>query len=886
MSETYIAATLLNIAKEGLRDIGYRDDLLREHYGFVDILAQDQPLRQIELAAFAQEPPSYRNACIGAIITPHDGPEAIKHYRALGAPQILAIYPEAEIIRRWKIPAHGDPIPIELIEPSQLHATIQARRDEWNPERVLRAKSIGFATAPRQLDFFDVGLLPTLEELVHSKLDSLLQEVIASSKSVYKEHHDKSLDYKALFRLIFRLIAAKLLGDRQYPGNWLDSNTQEVIRAVEAFYFQGAPAEAVLNDRDVQDVAWRKIRTAFSFQNLSVQALAYVYENTLVSPETRKGYGTHATASQLAEYIVNSLPFEALATDERHVFEPFCGHAPFLTAALGRLRALLPANMDTEQRHSYLIHMLSGMDVDSFACEVARNSLILADYPNPNGWHIENSNVFTSPELSHHLAKVQVILCNPPFEDFRRGERHVFSTNKAVEALLLALRGQPNLLGFILPRSFIDGQMYRKARQQIDNLYNNVALVALPDNAFHYSEAETVLLIAHGRHTVQSVRRSALVTKSDYERFIHTGEPTWQRETSTDQAQSATKSTIWYGRLEHIWDALAHLPRLGDVADIHNGIQYKAFKEKASKLVSDEPHAGFAPGLVRVTDEFEPYIPGPFKYLNMDPENMLYEAYKRPWEKPKVIANAARKSRGPWTIVAAIDEQGFVCYENFDGIWPRGDIPLEVIAALLNGPIANAFLSTHRTTRRNKIETIKRIPIPRLRPPLIRLIVSLVGGYCSYRKQWLEQPEQAKYFEGCCRGIMRQLDDELLTAYDLPLQLERELVKYFDETRRPGPTTLTKVDASSSKELYTSIIRVENIKNEDGNKIVEAVIMNWDSDELARFPLALVPTSIQEKVAQDIWLLAKVNVGAEKAQDLVFEDIELAPKQDTNNEVA
>ncbi len=634
MSETYTAATLLNSVKAGLRDIGYRDDLLREHYGFVDILAQDQPLRQIELAAFAQEPPSYRNACIGITIPSYDGPEAIRVYRALGAPQILALHPKAHMIRRWKIPAQGDPIPIDTIEPSQLYTTIQAHRDEWNPERVLRAKSIGFASGPVQLDFFDIGLLPTLEELVHSKLDNLLEEVMASSKSVYKERHNKELDYHALFRLVFRLIAAKVLGDRQYPGNWLSSNTQEVIRAVEAFYFQGTPTEPVLNDRNVQDEAWRKIRTAFSFQNLSVEALAYVYENTLVSPETRKEYGTHATASQIAEYIVNSLPFEELAIDERHVFEPFCGHAPFLTAALGQLRALLSPDLNTRQRHNYFIQMLSGMDLDSFACEVALNSLIQADYPNPNGWRITNSDVFTSPELTDHVKHAQVVLCNPPFEDFRRGERHIFSTNKAIEALLLVLRKSPKMLGFVLPRSFVDGRRYRGARQQIENLYNNISLVALPDNAFNYSEAETVLLIAHGQRIVQPVRRSALVEKNDYQRFIHTGEPTWQREMLIDQA--ATRGNLWHSRLEHLWDVLAHLPRLGEFADIHTGIQYIHFEKNASHLVSDEPRTGFAPGLLLVADGFEPYVPGPFKYLNMDPKYMRRQAYKLPWNKPKV----------------------------------------------------------------------------------------------------------------------------------------------------------------------------------------------------------------------------------------------------------
>ena len=67
MAEAFTTSALLTMAREGLRDIGYQNDLLREGYEFDDILAQDQP-RKIELAGFAQEPLSYRNACIGIAV--------------------------------------------------------------------------------------------------------------------------------------------------------------------------------------------------------------------------------------------------------------------------------------------------------------------------------------------------------------------------------------------------------------------------------------------------------------------------------------------------------------------------------------------------------------------------------------------------------------------------------------------------------------------------------------------------------------------------------------------------------------------------------------------------------------------------------------------------
>jgi type I restriction-modification system DNA methylase subunit len=796
MAEQYTTEQLLTMVRDGLLDIGYQHSLLISNYRFVDVLGASFQERQIDLAAFAQDPPSYRNSCFGIAVPHHDGSEAILAYRALGAPQILALHPDDGEIRRWRMVARGKPELIERIDPDHLRATIRDHRNEWSPEQVLRAKSISFTPGVRQLDFFDIGLIPAIDEIVQKKLDKLLQDVIATSKVVYIEHHNHEPDYRSLFRLVFRLIAAKLLADRQHEGNWTDSSAQVVIEAIENFYFQNTQPEPVLSDKIVQQVAWDKIRTAFPFWNLSVEALAYVYENTLVSPEIRRKQDTHATPPEIAEYVVQHLPFEELDQDERCVFEPFAGHAPFLIATLGRLRILLrPLDLNAKQRHDYFVRMLSGMEIDSFACEVARYSLILADYPNSNGWRIENADVFNSPKLDNYLKRARIVLCNPPYGDFNSEERQtntsIRATNKAVEALRRVLQHPPKMLGFVLPRVFIDGQSYREVRKQVASLYNNIDLVGLPEKIFRYSKAETVLLIAYGKRTDEPRWRSASVESQDRQKFILRGEPTWQTEAPIYATQNVANPVFWHTPLHRVWNALEHLPHLEELAQVHRGIEYKvSFKANASILVSDEPRTGFRPGLLRVREGFEPYTINSFRYLNTNPELMLYKAYKLPWEAPKVIANAARISADRWVIAGAIDEQGLVCSQRFHGIWPTSKMPLEVIAALINGPVANAFVSTHRTSRGdNRVRTVRQIPVPNLTPTQIESTVSLVSEYRSYRTQWLEQPEHAAYFEQRCREIVQQIDAELLTAYNLPPRLERELLDYFAGYRRPGPVS-------------------------------------------------------------------------------------------------
>jgi hypothetical protein len=313
-------------------------------------------------------------------------------------------------------------------------------------------------------------------------------------------------------------------------------------------------------------------------------------------------------------------------------------------------------------------------------------------------------------------------------------------------------------------------------------------LVALPDITFQHSTLETVILIAYGERSKKGRRHSIFIDKKDYGEYIRTGQPTWQRDVTISFTGHETDPILWYNSLQHIWDECSYLSLLNSITDIHNGIEYKIpFRKNAAKLISDTPRPGYSPGLVKVKDGFEPYYIDAVKYLNVNPELMLYDAYKLPWERPKVLVNAVRLTRGSWTIAGSIDEQGLICYHNFHGIWPTNNVSIEVIAALLNSPFANAFISTHRASQHNLVGILRRIPIPNLTNSQTQSIISLVEKYRLYREQWLAQPERSDYFEQLCRELMWQIDAEVLAAYDLPPRLERELLDYFAGHQRPGP---------------------------------------------------------------------------------------------------
>lgn len=783
-----------NAVYSSLREIGYTDDLRSEEYVFPDFLSNTTAgagnLLRVEIAAFAQRPFSYRSACFGVITTSDESPNAIRPYRALGAPQILALHPKGQYLRRWKVGTEGLPEDLGIISVSDIPTVFRQRQAEWNPQRVLRAKSIAFAEEDKQLDFYDLGLIPALDASLRLKLDRDLRTILARCKEVFEEHNINRLDgenVEALFRLIFRLIAAKMLIDRGDKPEWNGLSVSQVILSVEKFYFGSQSAENVLQDGHVQQTAWELLRSRLNLQNLSVETLAYIYENTLVSDTTRKEQGVHATPHEIAEYVVRHLPIQDLPQGERVIFEPFAGHAPFLISMLGRLRELLPAEMPSEERHDYFVRMLAGLENDAFAREIARYSLMLADYPNKDSWRLELADAFTSPHFNQYVGEAEIVLCNPPYGVFSSEQQQSLpqgaTTYKESEALRRVMMCRPTILGFVLPRTFLDRQDFRQLRQDIVGRYNDVSVTVLPDKTFKRGDSEIVLLLAHTLRRTGVSYRSAVVDKDDYKDFVATGRLTWEEEHTTILQRGNDDVNLWRTPLQPVWDALSDLPRFGSFVSAHRGIEYKL---PVSECISDDERQGFVPGIQTVKGYLEEYSLENYQYLRTEPEIIRRGAYLLSISKPKVIANAFRNSRGYWSICGAVDEEGLVFSSQFFGLWPSEGIPIEVIAALLNGPVFNAYVYDHRTSRANTIRLLQQVPVPELTEEQTRLIVSLVRDYQKYRDEWNVEPHREKVLEARCLELLLQIDAAVLEGYGLPANLESQLLRKFDNVPRRG----------------------------------------------------------------------------------------------------
>ena len=749
----------LKIIEAETRQLGYRDDAVRKNYTYSDVWALgNEVTRSVPFAAFTQTPPSYRSAAFAVVEAgKRDASSLVREHRALGAPLMFVI--EANLVSVWQVTGNRPRLLSETTL-DELPKLFADRKEEWKPDAIHRAKAIGKVETGYQLDFVDVGLVSAIEGEIHSKLDRLLRDALASSREA-----TGSIDHRALFKGVFRLLAAKILMDRAHPtaSEWDNNDVVSVIDRIGAYYHLPARTDLAPTKASklALQAAWNTLRAGLNVANISADDLAFVYENTLVTDQARRDFGTHSTPAHVAEYIVNRLRLWEYGTRPQTVFEPFAGAGVFLVSALRHMRDGLPHDWTDEARHALLVKHIGGAEVDAFACEVATLSLILADYPNANGWQIEQADLFEDGALEKRIKAADVILCNPPFE-----------SSKAIFALEVALRAKPSALGFVVPRALLVDKSYRELRRQVEVCYREIELVSLPDGVFNVSEADTALLIA--REPLTSTRqqrvRSSEVFDRDIKPFMRTGAPSRTRESV--RVQPGTEGDLWLPPLSSLWEYLNVNTKVGALVHGHWGLRWNGGDQ--SSRSRPKQTAGWSLGVLNSID-LNQFKLGELSFLDTR-EAEVYGALDLSWSEPKILANAGRKSRKYWCFAAVVDRTGLVASQQFIGLWPNDDqVDLDALTALLNGPVVNAFMREHSFDKRFRINTLLNAPLPARLPARLGELTRLYARLLSIKRRDDEQ----------LMHVLDEMDALALAAYDLPPRLERALLAAFKDDERP-----------------------------------------------------------------------------------------------------
>ncbi|MBU1101937.1 MAG: N-6 DNA methylase [Bacteroidetes bacterium] len=759
-----------------LQSIGYKKNLIKRDYSFTDFLSTNPTTQVSDLAVFGHEPLDYRSSCfsIKQLSSNISSTEAAQNMRALGAPHIFII--SNGTTERWENRSNKA-IQAELLSTTQLGSYIKKNKRYFSPNEVIRQKSDFNIPADLQLDIFvDSGLLLALEHEATERIDNLIKSILHRVEQGF-HNQNKEFNANVIFKVLFRLLTAKLLNDRAIKTDPLIdlNNPIQSLEAVSNYYENHQAQEYKHFPKYLLEEVSAEINNSISFKNLSVDTLTYIYENTFVSPTTRKKLGIHSTPSYIADYVLANMPIENLPLNKLRIYDPTCGHGIFLIAALRRLRSLLPNDWTGKKRHDFFIKHLIGTEIDPFSIEVAKMCLTLADFPEANGWEIIKSDIFNSAHLENIAQSTNIFIGNPPFENYKLDGVDI---PKPVLMLQNVLPNLPfgGLFGLVLPKSVLDSNDYKKIRENLLTDFSILSITNLPDKVFSYSDSETSIVIAEKqKKSTTSLAHYKEIRDSDREKFKSNYSITWD-DKITQEFFHNNENLLIVPYLRKVWEYLDSHPTLQSISHINIGVQHQANDVVPKRDYMDDSFPNSAPAIAVIDNGFQQFHARTTKYIPTKMEFRRRNAWDYDWGKPKVVVPCGRLSRGPWRFAAALDLEGRYVTRNFYAIWSKNSTVNEfVIAGILNSPLAAAFAFCHSTQRGIPKRVYEKIPIPKNIHSHASIIEKLVQDYLSLIKQ----------NNSAAKEVLMQLDAEVLAAYNISPKMERQLLDLFWGVRRP-----------------------------------------------------------------------------------------------------
>ena len=788
--------------KENLQRCGYTGEMLQADYPY-----QVGEHSRIPLVGFASSVRDSRSSCI-CVLACSDAEgvsgEYIGSYRGLGAPVVFVRSGAA--MQWWSIGARGTEHR-KTIEARNLGGFFDSYRDKFAPRSIWRAKNLGRVDKDRQLSFVDIGLMPLIEEEMGEQLGGLMTRVIGFLREPFTADQLKQAENQQwVFRGAFWLLCARILKDKGVP-RFVQLNLGDmdaVLKAVKTHYGAGQEVEAgTKQQRSALERAAEEVSKHASLATLTTEAFGYMYEIVFVDEELRSALGIHATPSYLVDYIVWQLwPYiEEIPQEKRIVLEPACGHAPFLTGAMRLLRELFEG--DEGAFHKYAKKSLTGIETDSFAREIARLSLTMADVPNPNGWRVLDGDIYAGDALSKQAENATILLCNPPFEDFtpneqaayKKGGQELKCFNKAAEMLWCTLPYMPggSVFGVVLPRGFLDKKNLADLRKMVLTDFELHQICSLPKKVFRYANHESVVLT--GRRKAQRLQAKGVwkhkvlcrqVSREKLGGFKETYKGIDQYVLQSGFAEDP-KAELKVIELGDIWDYCdQNMAILESVAEGGRGLIYRGRDlPEGAKTFEKMRFAGAVKGYALFDKKTQLHELPTEYWMSLSDEVIRRPMWGVERGRPQVLMNYAPISAEPWRIKALIDNEGHPVTSRFLAFRVKtNEWSVDALWGILNSPLANAFIYAHTTDRDIEAGIARKMPVPVCSRESLRRLERLVGDYRALMEKrgsefGVDVGEEAKHQLLC-------VDAEVMRLYDLPPKMEKRVLDLFQGVQRKG----------------------------------------------------------------------------------------------------
>ena len=458
------------------------------------------------------------------------------------------------------------------------------------------------------------------------------------------------------------------------------------------------------------------------------------------SKEERKESGSYNTPLYLTRRIWKNIPLEYLPPQKRTVADMTCGWGSFLVAGHERLSNLKDMNSIV------LRDQLHGNDSASFTAQLAGLGLLLST--SEDSWDISSGDALQWEWLNTHQPFI--IVGNPPFSGSREKASQTRPSSaekvreeKANRFLEHAInRLAPHgYLAMLMPSSFIAAEASPKYRKQLLEYCDVIELWDIPSGVFD-AEVRTVVIFAQKKgdhlasigHPVR-VRTIQPKTLRHTDNLMYTASGLLTKQSSWNEEARKSK----WSQNTHIMDFKLILPeytwqaiqttcgRLHDYAEIIRGaIIGKKPENKRWTNYQDSKRVPWLEGVKAIMPPSRPFFIDYTQTKTILYPNELEEPRKskNPVEDKEYIL-AGVKVLVPYNIDptwgkrvrVAIERNRYYVSDHFYAVVPKSlvqekHITHEVLAAVLDWDVSNAWIIEHLKTAHIPKRIIDTVPFP------------------------------------------------------------------------------------------------------------------------------------------------------------------------------
>ncbi len=543
------------------------------------------------------------------------------------------------------------------------------------------------------------------------------------------------------------------------------------------------------------DPAYR-ILTTLRYSNFAPELLTLLYKEAFPDIAQRRELGRYDTPLYLTRRIWDTIPVEFLPPEKRIVADMTCGWGSFLISGYERLTRMI----DMENRP--LRNHIFGNDNELFTARLAGLGLLISTLQ--DSWHISNQDAL---EWQGPSPQPNVIVGNPPFHGSRKdpSKEHAESSSRFEKANqfldhAINILAPDGYLAMLMPQSFVASEASPTLRKKLLETCDVLELWELPIGIFE-AQANSVVIFAHKKSNAELSNypvRVRAVQKKQIDIF---------KEQGLFTASSLVKS-------QNQWDEYSRRSKHNTyIFDYRFILPQFAWHKIQSKCLQLSTVATVFPGTQKLTDlergrhkdaQGQPVqwlsgarnvIKGSFQITYENPETLIYpNGFEEPridkqsiLDNSKVLFNYLANQSWGKRVKPVIDRKGYHFATNFAIIAPKDPsenscITLEVIAAVVDWKVSNAWLLDHQKHARFPMPAIRQIPFPQLTKGDCKKLSQAVN---EIEKNWTQGRTDSLDSLQIIDNVLRkayQLDDEtyerlsLIAEWDTrsPATLDRQ----------------------------------------------------------------------------------------------------------------